>query len=74
MMGSVFQVEMDLAGHPLLVALGEQCEGEPETGSSIGEDRSDADAAFDLAFDLAVDLAVDMRSRPLVVRKRVRWL
>jgi hypothetical protein len=69
MMGSVFQVEIDLAGHPLLVALGEQCEDEPETGSSIGEDRSDAGAAFDLAFDLAVDMC----SRPLVVRKRVRW-
>ena len=51
MLRSVFQVEIDLAGHPLLVALGEQSGNETQTGCGVGEDRGDACAAFDLAID-----------------------
>ena len=45
------QVEIDLAGHPLLVALGEERGNEAQTGRSVGEDRGDAGAALDLAVD-----------------------
>lgn len=51
MVRSVFQVEIDFAGHPLLVALGEQGGDESQTGCGVGEDRNDAGAALDLAID-----------------------
>ncbi len=44
-------VEVDLAGHPLLVALGEQSGDEAQTGRGVGEDRGDAGTALDLAVD-----------------------
>lgn len=51
MLRSGMQVEIDLAGHPLLVALGEECGNEAQTRGGIGEDRSDAGAALEFAVD-----------------------
>ncbi len=45
------QVEIDLAGHPLLVAFGEECQDEMQTRDGVGEDRGDASAEFDLTVD-----------------------
>ena len=45
------QVEIDLAGHPVLVALGEPCRNEAQAGRGVGEDRGDAGAALDLAVE-----------------------
>ena len=50
-MRSAFQFEIDFAGHPVLVALGQQGRDEEETGRGVGEDRGDASAALDLAID-----------------------
>jgi len=41
------QVEIDLAGHPVLVALGEPCRNEAQAGRGVGEDRGDAGAPPD---------------------------
>lgn len=50
-MKSVFQVEIDFASHPVLVALGQEGRDEAQTGRGIGEDRGNASAALDLAID-----------------------
>ncbi len=46
---SVFQVEIDFSGHPLLVAFGEQRRDKSQTGSGIGEDGSNTSPTFDFA-------------------------
>lgn len=68
MMGSVFQVEIDFAGHPVLVALGQQGTDEAQTGRGIGEDRGHASAALDLAMD-ALKAIGGAQSRPLCKRQ-----
>ena len=50
-MRSVFQVEVDFAGHPVFVALGQQGRDQTQAGGGVGEDRGDASAALDLAID-----------------------
>lgn len=51
------QVEIDFAGHPLLVALGHQGRDEAQSGGAFGEDRSHPCGATRIGGDID-DLAV----------------
>ena len=48
---SVFQVEIDFAGHPVFVALGQKGRDETQAGRGVVEDRCHTRAALDLAID-----------------------
>jgi hypothetical protein len=50
-MRSVFQVEINFAGHSVFVALGQKGRDEAEAGRGVGEDRRHTSAALDLAID-----------------------
>ena len=68
MMKSVFQVEIDFAGHPVLVALGQEGGDEAQAGRRVGEDRGHAGAALDLAID-AFEAVGGAQARPLRQRQ-----
>ena len=68
MMKSVFQVEIDFPGHPVLVALGQQGGDETQAGRGIGEDGGHASAALDLAID-AFEAVGGAQARPLRQRQ-----
>ena len=46
---SVFQVEIDFPGHPLLIAFGEQRGDQAQARSGVWEDGSNPGTTFDLA-------------------------
>lgn len=62
------QVEIVFAGHPFLVALGEERGDEAQAGRGVGEDRSDAGMALDLAVD-AFEAVGGAQSGPQAVRQ-----
>ncbi len=66
-MRSVFQVEIDFAGHPVLVALGQKGRDETQAGRGVGEDRRDTSAALDLAIDAFESIG---RTQPNSLPKR----
>ena len=68
MMRSGLQVEVDLAGHPFLVALGQERGDEAKTRCSVGEDRGDAGPTLDLAID-AFEANGGSKSSALAMRR-----
>ena len=43
---SVFQIEIDFAGHPVLIVFGKQSRDEAKAGGGVRKDRCDTGAAL----------------------------